>query len=101
MPIIPLFTTNFDFSKSVTISILQSNAWLIDTNSGSSATISIGGNNNGNEWVQFVTDTPFGLGAAYIAVSNRLLLSVNFPNGTPNNFDSLGTIAAPWRPGQV
>ncbi len=88
----PLFNTNYpDFSKTVTLTLLQSDNFLIDTNLGPSATMWIGGNTTGNEWAQLVMETTNGIGAAYDEVNNRVILSVNYSDGEPYNFLSLNS----------
>jgi hypothetical protein len=62
-----------------------------DTNSGPSATIIIDGNNNGNEWFQLVSGVFNGVGLAYHAPSNHLILSLNTDPGGPFLFKSLDT----------
>ncbi len=90
--IVPLFNTNYpDFSKTVTLTLMQSDNYLIDTNNGPSARIIIGAANNGNEWFQFINAIPNGASAAYSDFTNRLILSINLGGGDPANFASMGT----------
>ncbi len=92
VPIIPLFNTNYpDFSKTVFLTLLQADDYLIDTNTGPTARIIIGAANNGNEWFQFVNGLHNGTCVAYSAFTNRLILSFNQSDGDPVNFGSMGT----------
>jgi hypothetical protein len=92
--ITPLFKSNdMHFSLSVTLTLIESDSYLIDTNNGPSATILIERNRDGDSWMQLVNITnttnavhsPIGIG--YHSLSNLLVLSVNYPTGTNTTFN--------------